>query len=358
MDKIVGNLLDWTKNKPKEPVQIQFHLTDFCNLNCSFCPTKIFVKDLDKKNELSTNDWLRVIEEGNKLGVKEWHLCGGGEPLFFYERARKIMLEIKEEKKYGDLITNGTLFKEDFIKELVEAEWDRITFSLDGPALVNDKIRGPNVFKKVVENIKLFSYWKKKLNRENPRLCIHVVVCNLNMKYIPYMVKLAKKLNCQELVINALNLWSEDIKKFRVESKELQGYLEKALILAKKLNVETNIADFIHFDLFEKANKMDESLIDDLKDVKKYNFLSMPCFRPWYSMVIFPDGRVLPCFELSGEGESLRKKSLKEIWFGDYFKSIRNEIKEKRLSSSCSKCNSWNFPKVKEIRNELGKHLS
>jgi len=28
---------------------------------------------------------VKIIQEGNELGVKEWHICGGGEPFFFKE---------------------------------------------------------------------------------------------------------------------------------------------------------------------------------------------------------------------------------------------------------------------------------
>jgi hypothetical protein len=52
-------------------------------------------------------------------------------------------------------------------------------------------------------------------------------------------------------------------------------------------------------------------------------------------------------------GENVKNKTLKEIWFGKYFNEIREIFLKNKLKEDCSKCNPWNLPKMKEIRNEL-----
>ncbi len=42
------------------------------------------------------------------MGVKEWHICGGGEPLFEKEKALDLMELMKKDGARGELITNGT----------------------------------------------------------------------------------------------------------------------------------------------------------------------------------------------------------------------------------------------------------
>ena len=87
-------------------------------------------KDLvNSSEELNEDVWLGIIDQGNKIGVKEWHICGGGEPLYFIEKAKSVMNKIKENGKHGEIITNGTMFTENMIKELVELGWDKIIFS-------------------------------------------------------------------------------------------------------------------------------------------------------------------------------------------------------------------------------------
>ena len=83
MDRIIETLVKWIKEKKSYPTQLQFHLTNFCNLKCIFCPTRALVRseDLKVEKELSTKEWLRILNEAIELGVQEFHICGGGEPL-------------------------------------------------------------------------------------------------------------------------------------------------------------------------------------------------------------------------------------------------------------------------------------
>jgi radical SAM protein with 4Fe4S-binding SPASM domain len=97
---------------------------------------------------------------------------------------------------------------------------------------------------------------------------------------------------------------------------------------------------------------MNKAMIEEVKRSKD-PFVSIACYYPWYNISIFADGRALPCFILKDKGENVREKSLKEIWFGKYFNEIREIFLKNKLKEDCSKCNPWNLPKMKEIRNEL-----
>lgn len=362
MDEKIKRVKEWIKCKKPGPIQIQAHLTNFCNLKCFFCPTKALLKEseLKKDKELKKEDWFKLIKESKKLNVKEWHICGGGEPLFDSELAIEIMIKIKNEGFHGELITNGTLFTEKSVERLVKNGWDKITFSIDGHnEKVHDSIRGAPCFKKAIKSIELFSKYKNKLKKDKPSLSFHTVVCNKNYNHLPKLFELAKKLNVQDILFNALNIWSKDIKKLELNIKQ-QDKLNKSLkslrSLAKNLNIGTNIKEFQKFDMFNKANRIVKAMEKEFE--KEDGLLGTPCYVPWYSMSIFADGRVQPCFILQDRGESCVGKSLKEIWFGDYFNGVRQAMLDKKLNQVCSRCNPWNFSKNKEIRNELREALS
>jgi len=365
MKKIINSLSRWAKGEKEYPTQVQIHLTNYCNLQCSFCPTRALLseKEVDRKKELKTEDWLNVIDQATELGVSEWHLCGGGEPMFFEDTALTVMNKIKEYGKHGEMITNGTLFDKRSVKNLVEIEWDKIFFSLDAPiAEIHDDIRGAKCFSKIIENIKLFNSWKKKLKIDKPILCFHMVVCNKNYNEVRNMISLARSLSVKDVSVNALNIWAPEIKSFKLserEEKELKEILRKSLELAKEYGVNTNISDFLKSELFKKANVMDEALTReaDRNSGEMNQFLSIPCYYPWYNISIFSNGITQPCFILKEKGESVLEKSLEQIWFGKFFESFRDTLMGNKLSEDCSKCNPWNLPKMKEIRKELRKVL-
>lgn len=339
-----------------KPYQIQVHLTDFCNLRCVFCPTKTFVQDeeLDKNTELSTGQWLDLIEQAAALGVKEFHICGGGEPFFFREKALAVMRRIKELGASGEVITNGTMFTSDSIGAIVGMGWDKITFSIDGPtADIHDAIRGRPSFGRIVRAMQEFTKLKKELNAEKPQLCVHFVVCSLNYKSIPQMIPLCIGAGADTFLIQALNVWSDDMLRYKLTAEqetELQGTLKETLAEAERAGLATNIQDFLRHDLFSKANVMDKAMADASAADSLTDAL---CFMPWYNLSVFADGRTLPCFILSDKGLSLKDHTLEDIWESEYFNILRKKMLTGRLSKDCARCNPWNLAKTEEIRAAL-----
>jgi MoaA/NifB/PqqE/SkfB family radical SAM enzyme len=344
MDKKLCNLLKWSVNKKTPPLQIQIHFTNFCNLDCVFCPTKALVKDLDRRNELSEDELIRLVKEGNKLGVEEWHICGGGEPLYFKDTALKVMQLIKESGKVGELITNGTLITKDTCKKLVEMGWDKITLSLDSPIKqVNDHIRGKDSFDKVVNAAKAITQYKLELNNNKPSISFHMVVCNKNYTHIPLLIELAKKVGCTGVIINTLNIWSKETEKLRLNDKqikELKSCLNAAKDKAEESKIDHNINDFSSLELFKNASRMKRVYTNRSKNSKQI-FCSL-CYMPWFNISIFPDGRTSPCFLLKGEWDKVKEKNLKEIWYGPYFNKIRKRLLQEGIKDECDRCNSYN----------------
>jgi len=363
---IIDTLLDWMKKGKGYPTQVQIHLTNFCNLKCIFCPTRALVRHLDRSVELKKEDWLRIIDEGVKLGVKEWHICGGGEPMFFTEDAVEIMTKIKESGCLGEIITNGTFFTDDVAKKIVKIGWDKIYISLDSPdEKTQNYLRGVDCYKRIINGVKYLVKWKKKLKKNKPEIYFHSVICKKNFMQIPELLKLASKLDVDGVLLNALNIWKPEIKKLSLDEndkKKLLTILEESEKIAKELGVLTNVHEFKNFLFFEKANVMNRAMIEEVKNRKgkkssDVSFDNLACYYPWYNISIFSDGNTLPCFILKDKGENVKEKSLKDIWFGEYFNKIRKTFLKNKLKEDCAKCNPWNLPMMNQIRNELSKYV-
>lgn len=348
------------------PIQAQIHLTNYCNLKCIFCPTRALVKELDRKKELTKEEWLRIIKEGNELGVKEWHICGGGEPLFFKEDALAIMKSIKDSNREGVIVTNGTFFQGDTAKEIVEMKWDRIHISLDSPIEETQNfLRGTDCFEKIIDGIQNLVLWKEKLRSEKPLIYFHSVICNKNYKQVLGLIRFACELKVQGILLNALNTWKHEDNELKLNKdereelkEELNKILEKGKRLASGFGIHTNIQDFLRFLFFEKANYMNKAMLKTVKENKDSsaafsNYKPVACYSPWSNISIFADGEVLPCFILKDKGENIKKKSLKEIWFGEYFNEVRLSFLKNKLKEDCKKCNPMNLPKMNEIRDVL-----
>src|SRR2546422_812159 len=115
------------------PLACQWEITCRCNLRCVMCYTDCFNRPDLIRNELSTSEILRIMDELAAAGCLDLVLTGG-EPLarpdFFdiYERA-------KENGFLTTLFTNGTLITETVAHRLALSESARLRLMHDDPDL-------------------------------------------------------------------------------------------------------------------------------------------------------------------------------------------------------------------------------
>jgi MoaA/NifB/PqqE/SkfB family radical SAM enzyme len=356
MDEKIKKLIKWEKNHKANPFSLELSPTLRCNLNCLFCWR--YEKKVDYGNELTLEEYKRILEEANQLKVKEIRIIGGGEPLSRKDTF-EIMKEVKKYGMFGYICTNGTLFSEDMIKRLVAIGWDHVKISLHGPnKKTQDFLTQEESFEKIIKNIKSFVRWKEKLKTQKPKLEIGFVLNRKNFRKVSSMVELANKLNVQVFFIEPITTYTEKGKVLKLKKKGVEEFKEiakRAYFLAKNLN--TNLQQFFSPELIEKTGNMIEEIKKNIKDNKR-NFLSVPCYEPWWRMGIRVDGWVCPCgFLDQNTTENIREKSLKEIWFGEYFKTRRKQLLYKEMPKYCERCCTTLVLSNQIIRDELSKLL-
>ena len=338
----VERIKEWQNGKSPGPYSLEIHPTSNCNLNCIMCGS------YNKETEyISLSHWLRALKSASRMNVREVAVCGGGEPLFYQGGLQKIIEVIKDEGMEGSLTTNGTLLQEDQIRKLVEIGWEQIIFSIDAPkASVHDEIRGrEGTFAKILDNVKKINLWKDKLNKKNPRLDINMVLMNKNYQMIGEMIKFAADLNFsvisfQVLLQPPIPDWSGDLSLGEEDKQHLRENLGRYIELADEYGVETNLSELKDTSLIDKPDKMFECLEEDKKEGKK----SLYCCEPWTSMIIRPDGRVGPCPQiLERSDKNIQDHPLEELWRGEFFGNVREEISRGNLSEYCENCCS---PKI------------
>lgn len=362
----IRRLKRWIKGGECPPLKIHLNLTDQCNLKCLFCWQRTNDK-LSIKDEVPGKRILEVLNEAKAIGVKEVFLSGGGEPLV-KENIEEIMLNIKKLGFWADITTNGTLFTKDFIKKLVDAKWDHINFSLDGDEKIHDYLRSHNgAFRKVVDNINYFNYYKNKTKSDLPEIDIAMVLNRKNYALLPYMFELASSLNCSNIQVNAIkyhfNLDSKS--KISVFFDDLFGkslYLKKTDFqklqkVIKLINSKSGSKYKLDPNLINSFDNYKEHHIPQIlkKNQFKYEYKKYVCFEPFINVVINTDGTIGCCCERVGEYSRMNIKdtSLVEIWNSPYFKNVRKSISSGNLSAHCSNCGLWQIKNTKIIKNLL-----
>ena len=80
------------------PLAVLIELTHKCPLQCPYCSNPVEMERA--RNELTTEEWKRVLDELAEIGVLQVHFSGG-EPT-----ARKDIVELVQHATDRDLYTN------------------------------------------------------------------------------------------------------------------------------------------------------------------------------------------------------------------------------------------------------------
>jgi len=334
--EIAKRFVEWLSSGKIFPYLLEIRLTDRCNLKCLTCWQRAWDGiDRDFK-EISIETWMRVIKEAKKMGVVGIEITGGGEPLIRLEECVKIMKLVKELNMKGSLVTNGTLFTESSLKEIVKMGWDKIHFSIDGHTPeINDFLRGVNgAFEKAVEAIRKLNFWKKKLGKDAPRIVLMPVVTNVNYDKLDGLLELAHQLEVPEVIFQGMVVHSDIGKKLELTEKQKEELLSRIpsfMEKAKELGIKTNLESFLPYTPTpnDKGSRSPSSVI------------KLPlCILPWYYVGIRADGSVKPCPIDSPDRDwpSIINSSLEEIIYGEVFQEIRKMLIEQKVPSSCSHC--------------------
>ncbi len=254
---------------PGPPLWLLCELTYTCPLHCVFCynPTD-FARAVQ---ELSTDEWLRVLRQGRELGAVQLGLSGG-EPLT-RDDLEIIVGEAHQLGYYTNLITSGIGLTEPRIKALKAAGLDHIQLSFqDSTREVNDFLSSTRTFElksKVAALIKQYDY----------PMVLNVVLHRLNIDHVQQILEMAESMHAEyvELANTQYYGWAWHNRERLLPSREqLQRAEETTNRFRGRVGQKMKVF-FVVPDYFERRPK--------------------PCMNGLGSvfLTITPDGTALPC---------------------------------------------------------------
>lgn len=377
MEEKIWRIRKWIAGEEAPPKSIELIPTDRCNSKCLTCWMRgVPEKDLKQRweQEMSDKRLLRLVDEAVEMGVYEFALVGGGEPI-----ARpitfKLMKRIREHGMHGDLVTNGTLFAKKQIEELVRMGWDRIKFSVDGTnPEVYDKLRGlPGGFERLKKNMLLLRRMKEKHHSGAPQVAFNVVISKRNYRQFLDIVDFAHEVGANEILLLPMTLFSDDMKKLKLNGREtrvFQGHIRTAMKRIGKYGITSNMHEFLDTRMVQDTNEMDRVMLEEAKtnsdqqdlmeayEGRKENFQHLPCYMPWHHLTVLANGNIAPCFMeyVWNTNTTLKDHSLKELWYGPYFERFRKQLETRKLWKDCATCCVWRVFENREIRKSLQEH--
>jgi pyrroloquinoline quinone biosynthesis protein E len=273
------------------PLGLLAELTYACPLHCPYCSNPVNLGDY--REELTTQEWQRVLVEAKELGILQLHLSGG-EPLL-----RRDLVDIVRDASglglYTNLITSGLSFSSRRAELLREAGLDHVQISIqaDEPAL-SDRIAGTPSF----ERKKAAARLVKKLDWP---LTVNVVLHRHNIDRIDRILDMAADLEADrvELANTQYYGWAQ---RNRDQLLPSRAQLERA----------------------EATVRAARGRLDDRMEIiyvipDYYSRYPKPCMGGWgrRQLTVIPNGDVLPCptaHALPLPRASVREHALVWIW--------------------------------------------
>jgi pyrroloquinoline quinone biosynthesis protein E len=297
------------------PLWLLAELTYRCPLHCVFCYNPVDFA-AGQADELSTDDWLRVLRQGRELGAVQLGLSGG-EPLV-RDDLETIVAEAHRLGYYSNLLTSGVGLTADRAAALRQAGLDHVQLSFQ------DSTREMNDFLSHTRTFELKNRVAKIIKDQGWPMVMNVVIHRLNIDHIDRIIGMAHELGAEYLEIANTQYYSWAFLN-RDELLPTRAQLEHAEAVTdawrKKLG-DTMRLFFVAPDYHEgKAKK---------------------CVNGWGSMFlnVTPDGTALPCHTakmLPGLAfPNVREHGLREIWFeSEGFNRYRGTGWMKEPCASC-----------------------
>ena len=298
------------------PLALIAELTHRCPLHCVYCSNPLQLASTSA--ELSTADWISVLDQCGKLGMLHAHFTGG-EPL-----ARPDLTELIAAARaaglYTNLITSGIGLTDQRLQALVDAGLDHIQVSFqDSREGAANWIAGAKAHAHKIE-------LSRSIRKHKIAFTVNLVVHRQNLDHLEEMIGFIEQLQPERVEIAHTQYYGWALIN-RAALMPTRAQLERAVEIVAA--AEKRFAGRIRID----------SVVPDY-----YAKFPKACMGGWGErlMLINPAGKVLPCHAaeiIPGlEFENVKDKSLQWIWQeSSSFQRFRGEAWMPEPCRSCDR---------------------
>ncbi|HEY5096341.1 MAG TPA: pyrroloquinoline quinone biosynthesis protein PqqE [Candidatus Eremiobacteraceae bacterium] len=277
------------------PLSLLAEITYRCNLQCAYCYNPLDLSSY--RDEMRTDEWLRVIGEAAALGIVQIHFSGG-EPTLRADDLVAMVAAARVHGLYSNLITQGTFLSDALLDRLVESGLDHAQISVQSAdAGAGDLIAGATV------HAAKFDALARAAARGDLAVTLNCVLHRANIDDAEGIIALAERLG---------------IRRLELANAQMYGWAHRnrATVLASREQVARTDA------LVARAQERLRGKLDIVYvRADYYDAFPKPCMNGWgrQFMTVAPNGRALPCPAAAAISslrfENVREGTLEEIWY-------------------------------------------
>ena len=280
-------------NLPDPPMSLLLELTHRCPLQCPYCSNPLKLERAGA--ELTTDEWVSVLDQAAALGVLQVHFSGG-EPM-----ARPDLPDLVRHAAslglYSNLITSAVLLNPRTLAALADAGLDHVQISFqDAEAEGADRIgnyAGGHAKKLAAAEL---------VRDAGLALTLNFVVHRHNIARVPQMIAMGEAFGAGRIEIANVQYYG-------------WGLLNRAALLPTRAELDACTAA-----VFAARERLRGKMVIDYVVPDYYAADPKGCMGGWARRFvnISPAGRVLPCHAAETlpafTWPSIRQETLADIW--------------------------------------------
>jgi radical SAM protein with 4Fe4S-binding SPASM domain len=344
------------------PRSITLQVTDACNLRCKMCydwgetgiyggaggPRKAAVLDVKLAKRV-----IRELEPAHPM-----YSLFGGEPLM-YPDLEELVRAVKQAGSLIDTPTNGTLLRK-HAAMLVDAGFDFVRVSLDGPREINDRQRGAGSYDEAMAGIAALQEEKLAAGKATPLVGIICTVTpenhaaleqlflhDLNLDAISTVtIQLQNYVTAEmgeayaQLLHSKFNLSSERYWRALVRAPDAFTGIDTAVLARQTQRVCQHLQG-----LGKAVQLLPPTLTEPSLNAyfaARWNAMAdtyTRCCVPWLAADITATGDVAPChvfYDLVIG--NLHDHSFAALWNGEHYRTLRTQMQTNGLLPICAGC--------------------
>jgi PqqA peptide cyclase len=286
------------------PLGMLAELTHRCPLHCPYCSNPVELAA--KRDELTTAEWLDVLEAARDIGVLQVHMSGG-EPLLRPDLP-ELVARAADLGCYVNLVTSGLGLTRARLADLADRGLAHVQLSVQAAdAARADLLAGAKAHARKIDAAAV-------VREAGLPLSVNVVLHRANHDHVAAIIELAERMGADRLELANTQYygWALRNRAALMPTPEQLAAAEPIVrAAAERLRGRMEII-YVVADYYERFPK--------------------PCMYGWGArqLTVAPNGDVLPCPAASAittlTVENVRTRPLREIWYdSESFGAYRGE---------------------------------
>ena len=298
-----------------QPITCVWEVTMGCNMHCGHCGSSCATA---LEGELTTAEALDLCDQIAELGLK-WVTLSGGEPLTRPDTA-ELVKRLSSQGVSVNIITNGWLLDRAMAERLKDNGIATVAISIDGTREIHNDIRKENAFEHAEESF-------RNLRELGIRTGAVTTITNRNIHILGELK--------EELIRMGVKTWQVQLGLPMGNLKENSDWI----LAPEKVQ---DIIDFCYETAKEGRIKIYPAEIKKISYETDMVSLWDGCNAGIRGFGILHDGRILGCTSIRDEDfiekESVRERSLRDIWENGRCFEWRRNFKKEELEGDCRTC--------------------